>query len=170
MAGQRWTLALVRVIQYELGGGCLHSHLELSGSCDKDWSSRSISGRGLLFTWATFHLCRHLSGTPRGLGGGEHRTVSGLASLPESFSPAISCASRMHGDIIPHQANEFHRKLIRVVFSRTKSSLEIERGKKHKNPKWSFGCKHCSKAELGFFLKFLPFSGEIFLEDLLIVP
>lgn len=156
MAGQRWTLALVRVIQYELGGGCLHSHLELSGSCDKDWSSRSISGRGLLFTWATFHLCRHLSGTPRGLGGGEHRTVSGLASLPESFSPAISCASRMHGDIIPHQANEFHRKLIRVVFSRTKSSLEIERGKKHKNPKWSFGCKHCSKAELVFF--FLNFS------------
>lgn len=27
-------------------GGCLHSHLELSGPCDKDWSSRSISGRG----------------------------------------------------------------------------------------------------------------------------
>lgn len=125
----------------------MHSHLELSGS----WEG------GLLFTWATFHFYRHLSGTPTGLGGGEHRTVSGLASLPESFSPAISCASRMHGDIIPHQANEFRRKLIRVVFSRTKSSLEIERGKNMRTISGLLAVSTAARQSRFFFLNFSHF-------------
>lgn len=151
-------------------GGCLFSHLEFSGSCDLEQQVH-IWQRAVCFLPEQHSIFISIFPAPQQASA----MVSGHASRPESSSPAISCASRMNGDIIPRQANEFHRKMIREVFSRTKSSLEIERGKKNKNHKRTFGCKHCSEAELGFFKLFL-FSGEIFLEGmntdsgLLIVP
>lgn len=68
------------------GGCCLHSHLELSGSCDLEQQVHIWQG-AVCFLPGQHSIFSASLDDSTGLGGGEHRTVGGLASLPESFSP-----------------------------------------------------------------------------------